>query len=202
MDFAATYTDLLRSAIDRIPEFGMTRSSLITAQPVSDSILKQAGDMLQPWWPVLTLDRPAELDEQCVILSSRIFAYLLAQGIDADIVVGSVGIKGEQVYGCSVESLKADAFNPGGEHERVGLHAWVSLGGDSIIDGTIASYLVRKFGWPHDFDRKLFVMRAGEFGEDAGIQYPPMIVGSEYIAITNPPDPLLMVTAHKQSLIR
>lgn len=148
------------------------------------------------------MDRPAELDDQCVILSSRIFAHLVAQGIDADIVIGSVNIQGEQVYGCSVDSLKADAFNPGGAHEGVELHAWVSVGGDTIIDGTIASYLVRKFGWPYNFDRQLLVMRAGEFSEDADIEYLPMIVGSEYIAITNPPDPLLQVEAQKKNLSR
>lgn len=192
-DYSKTYRKLFNEAAARIPEFGMLREPLINIKPVSDELLDKAGDLIGEQWHLIRKNLPGYIGDHCIQISSRIFAMLNHRGFTADIVIGTVHIHGKQAYNCTVESLTAEAKNSGSEESRMSMHAWVSLGDDTIIDGAIPSYLAAVHNAPPNLMNQLFITRAGDFSEDAGIQYHPMIVGSEYIGLTNPPDPLVML---------
>ena len=78
------------------------------------------------------------------------------------------------------------------------MHAWVTLGGDTIVDGGMLSRLVRIGEAPERFDRQYFWTRAGLLSQKSDMQYHPLVVGSQFIALIKEIDPLIQVEAFKR----
>lgn len=184
------YLEQLSAALARGPEFGLSRAPLITVAPVSDETIEAAFRLLDKHSPLIMTGMSEDVSDQCVTLSARAFTSLNASGVPADIVIGTTYWNGQNVFPCDVESLKREALDPGDEGTRIKMHAWISLGGDTIIDMTLPQFLVLNRGAPEHFYGSIIASRVENIKDD-GILYEPIIVGAEYIGKTNPPDPIL-----------
>jgi hypothetical protein len=198
MNYTKTYLQLLRESIDRAPDFGISRPCMIKVDKVREEDLDMATDLLDMHWQRLADSMPGYLGNRCVALSSQIFALLVSHGFNADIVIGTVHYQGERIFPCTVESLLQEVRSPGGENDAVALHAWVTLGGDTIVDGGMFSWLVRTGGAPERFDRQYLRSRAGLLAHNSDMQYHPLVVGSQFIALIKEIDPLIQVEAFKR----
>ena len=74
------------------------------------------------------------------------------------------------------------------------------LGGDTIVDGGMLSRLVRTGEAPERFDRQYFWTRAGLLSQKSDMQYHPLVVGSQFIALINEIDPWIQVEAYRAML--
>ena len=200
MNYTKVYLQLLRESIDRAPEFGITRPCMINTDKVRDDNFERANYLIQREWPKITNSISGYLGNRCVALASIVFALLVSHGFKADIVIGTVHHRGERVFPCTVETLLKEVRSPGGVDDAVAMHAWVTLGGDTIIDGGMLSRLVRTGEAPERFDRQYFWTRAGLLSQKSDMQYHPLVVGSQFIALINEIDPWIQVEAYRAML--
>ena len=198
MNYTTTYLQLLQESIERAPEFGITRPCMIKMEKVKDADFNKAIRLIHKEWPKITDAMPGYLGNRCIALASTIFALLVSHGFNADIVIGTVHYQGERIFPCTVESLLQEVRSPGGENDAVALHAWVTLGGDTIVDGGMFSRLARTGGAPERFDRQYLWARAGLLAQQNDMQYHPLVVGSQFIALIKEIDPLIQVEAFKR----
>ena len=171
---------------------------MINTGKVRDDDFERANYLIQREWPKITNSISGYLGNRCVALASIVFALLVSHGFNADIVIGTVHYQGERIFPCTVESLLQEVRSPGGENDAVALHAWVTLGGDTIVDGGMFSWLVRTGGAPERFDRQYLRSRAGLLAHNSDMQYHPLVVGSQFIALIKEIDPLIQVEAFKR----
>lgn len=197
------YLDQLDLAISRGAEFGLNRKSFIGSGRVSDGVMKKAIEVLESDRQKIMHGLPDDISTYCVTLSARAFISLNLFGIPADMVIGAAYWQGQCVFPCAAEDLKLEMLNPGDESSPIRMHAWVSLGGDAIIDLTLPHFLAINYDAPKGFFGGIIANRVKEI-KLAGIEYEPIVVGSEYIGKVNPPDPILELTerrARRQRLV-
>lgn len=162
-------------------------------QPVSAEVLKTANEIVDQASNFLSMAVPGYWGNACQTLSSNLFAYLNAFGVSADIVLGTVIINGTDEYDTTLEGLKGELKSP---HRLSGpqtVHAWVTIGDDTVIDAALPPRLVKNYKAPERFNDMMFITRAGFLYDQYNIQYRPVLVGSEFFARTNPPDPMVML---------
>ena len=125
----------------------------------------------------------------CVVATRRYEKHLpFESGIAADIVVGSVSIQGKSLYAITPELIAKEAMQPGDNNSGLNLHAWISLGGDSIVDYSLPSMLVETMGAPSHFWQAGFVESAADLFNQS-IKYRPMVVGAQILGLVNSYDP-------------
>ncbi len=133
---------------------------------------------------------PGYWGNSCQTLSTNIFAQLNNAGIPADIVLGNVIINGTDEFETTLERLQAEVRATVPHYGAQRVHAWVSLGGDTIVDAALPPRLVKHYNAPEHFNDTIFIGRAAEMLARFKLQYQPILVGTEFFAKTNPPDPM------------
>ena len=167
---------------------GLTRTPLVDEQPIQPSLLEKANDLIHMNAPLWRKALPDYHGNQCMEIASRLYALLNSHGIAADIVVGSVSIQGKSLYAITPELIAKEAMQPGDNNSGLNLHAWISLGGDSIVDYSLPSMLVETMGAPPHFWQAGFVESAADLFNQS-IKYRPMVVGAQILGLVNSYDP-------------
>lgn len=190
-DYSNSYREQLSSAILESRKLGFTRDPLISEQTsISDNSLLIARDLVTELSAFLDGILPGYWGNSCQTLSTNIFAHLNSNGITANIILGNVIINGTDEFDATLASLQEEvrAIEPLTGHQAV--HAWVSLGDDTIIDAAIAPRLVKNYKAPPRFKDMIMIGRASEMSSEYLLRYQPILVGTEFFSKTNPPDPM------------
>jgi len=198
-DYSSQYRSLFAEALRHSTELGFTRDPLISEKvPVSNDALRKVSDFFGYFSQILDHICPGYWGNSCQTLSTNIFAYLNAQGIVANIVIGNVIINGTDEFDTTLDNIRDEvlATEPLVGHQSI--HAWVSLGDDTIIDAALPPRLVKNYGAPQYFNDKILIGRATEFSVQYKLRYQPLIVGTEFFGRTNPPDPMDLLIALKR----
>ncbi|WKA60573.1 hypothetical protein [Pectobacterium aroidearum] len=138
---------------------------------------------------------PGYWGNSCQFLSSQIFAHLNHRGIAAEIVIGNVIINGTDEFETTLDSLRKEWYESDKLETPQSLHAWVTLGDDTIIDAALPPRLVKYYNAPTEFENIIFINRASDLSSTYKLRYQPLILGSEFFAKTNPPDPFVLLNA-------
>lgn len=190
-NYSPVYVKMLVEAIDQSKKLGFTRPTIITAEAqIQDDVLRETSKLLGHLSATLDMAVPGYWGNSCQTLSTNIFAMLNTHGIDANIVLGNVIINTTDEFEVTLESLQAEVNSTVELGEVQNVHAWICLGGDTIVDAALPPRLVKHYKAPQHFDDMMFIGRAGEFDVKYNIQYQPILVGTEFFARTNPPDPM------------
>jgi hypothetical protein len=190
-DYSFSYREQLSNAIAESKKLGFTRTSLISEQTsIPDSTLIITRDLITKLSAFFDRILPDYWGNSCQTLSTNIFAHLNSQDIAADIILGNVIINGTDEFETTLESLQEEvrATEPLIGHQAV--HAWISLGDDTVIDAALPPRLVKHYNAPPQFNDMILIGRASEMSSKYRLQYQPILVGTEFFAKTNPPDPM------------
>lgn len=189
--YSSSYREQFATAVVDSRKLGFTRDVIISEQKrVADDLLRETNGIVAELSALFDVMLPGYWGNSCQTLATNIFAHLNANDIPANIVLGNVIINGTDEFEVTLESLQAEvgATTPLTGHQDV--HAWVSLGDDTIVDAALPPRLVRHYGAPDNFDDVILIGRAGQFAAKLGLVYQPILVGTEFFARTNPPDPM------------
>ena len=194
-DYSNSYREQLANAILESKKLGFIRTSLISEQThIPDKTLRITNKLTQELLVLLDNKLPSYWGNSCQTLSSHFFAYLNSQGIAAEIILGNVIINGIDEFETTLESLQREVHAseslPESLPEYQAVHAWVSLGDDTIIDAALPPRLVKHYNAPPQFNDMTLIGRASEMSVRYKLRYEPILVGSEFFAKTNPPDPM------------
>lgn len=198
LNYSDSYRAQLRSAIHESKKLGFVRPAIISPdKAVAVESLERANDVVNRVSHLLDRLLPGYWGNHCQTLASHIFAHLNARGIPANIVLGNVIINGTDEFETTLESLQ-DEYRAADRPQGVqNIHAWVSLGDDTIIDAALPPRLVKVYEAPAQLEDVIFIGRASEFSERFKVNYQPLLVGSEFFAKTNPPDPMELLNVVK-----
>jgi hypothetical protein len=190
-DYSTEYRSIFSNALIESTKLGFTRNPLISEKtPISEDALEKVSSLITRFSSNLDGMIPGYWGNSCAMLSSFIFALLTSKGIDANIVIGNVIINGTDEFDATLENIRNEFL---ATEELTGgqlIHAWVSLGDDTIIDAAMPPRLVKNYGLPEHFNDKILIGRASEFSVKYRLRYQPIIIGTEFFAKTNPPDPM------------
>lgn len=171
------------------------RSRISPSRHVSDAEIETArGVIYDELFDQLELWNPGYWGTRCQTLATMIFAHLATRGFQVDIVVGDVDIQGNSEYDATLEDIIRDYESPDISKPQ-NIHVWVSLGDDVIIDAGLSARLVKYYGMPPEQDPGVVVQRADWLSKGWHSKHIPMFVGTDYIAKTNPINPLSIIDA-------
>lgn len=191
VNFSDAYREKLAGAMVESANLGFARKPFISpTKHVADDVLRATSLLLNDLSAIFDMAVPGYWGNSCQTLSSNIFARLNHAGIAADIVLGNVIINGVDEFETTLESLREEVLATRRLTAEQKVHAWVSLGDDTIVDAALPPRLVRHYGLPQHFEDVIFIGRAEMFNARFNIQYHPILTGTEFFARTNPPDPL------------
>ena len=184
-----SYFDSFSIALTLWPSMGMTRAPLVTAEQPSPELVQQAYAFVHEQYHLWRTSMPEYLGNQCMDVTTRLYGLLNSRGIKADIVIGSVRTQQSQFFNCDVPYLRDIATQLVDETAPIDLHAWITVGGDSVIDFALPSKLARNHGAPADLMNEGFCADATGMAKHMGLYYEPLLVGSQYLALVNSVDP-------------
>lgn len=149
------------------------------------------GDMFGPDW-----------GNRCQDISSHIAAFInVVLGMPAEIIIGEVSINGTLEYDTTLDGLKAEYFAEQPLEGDQTLHAWVSVGGDVIIDAALPDRLARYYKVPRDMLPDIMVGRASMFlnpGLNFSACYQPIIYGSDFLEKTTGISPSTLMPGYRK----
>lgn len=181
------YDVMFKEALSYGRSIGLTRVPLVDERPIEAAFLEKAIDLIHRKANLWRNGLPDYHGDQCMEVTSKLYALLNHHGIAADIVIGSVTVNGKKLYALTSEAIAQEASNPDGG-VGLNLHAWLTIGGDSVIDYTLPSMLaLNKMAPPH-FWQVGFVERAADLYSNS-IEYEPILVGSQFLGRVNTYDP-------------
>lgn len=190
-NYTEKYLSLFTAAMLESLNLGFTRPAFVSARDViPDDVLRNTAAILTDFSEFLSSVQPGYWGNACQTLSTNIFAYLNANGIHAEIVIGNVFIRHINEFGTTLDTLKAELSADAPRTDSQSLHVWVSLGGDTIVDAAMPPRLVANYRAPERFNDTIFIARASQLASVLRLKYHPLLVGSEFIARTNSQDPL------------
>lgn len=195
-NYSDSYREQLRSAFAESKKLGFTRTPFTAeTDDVSDDTLAKASRYINQISGFLDIAVRGYWSNSCQTLTSNLFALLNNFGIKADIVVGNVIVNGTDEFETTLESLQQEvnAKNPLQGHQAV--HAWITLGGDTIVDAALPPRLAKNYAAPAHFKDLIFIDRALNCSARYKCRYQPILVGSEFFAQTNPLDPMDLLVA-------
>jgi hypothetical protein len=198
-DYSNSYREQLSNAIFESKRQGFNRATLISEKVhIPDSTLVIVRDMIEHISGIFDEILPGYWGNSCQTLSTNIFAHLNSRDIAANIIPGNVIINGTDEFETTLESLKKEvhATEPLTGHQAV--HAWVSLGDDTIVDVALPPRLAKYYNAPPYFNDLMLIGRASEMSSRYRLRYQPMLVGTEFFAKTNPPDPMELLDELRQ----
>jgi hypothetical protein len=200
--YSNEYSNLLEKAQLESNYFNFPNQPIVCAQDnVSDLELNTTFELLaDDLYPYLKKINPGYWGNSCQELSSHIFAFLNAVGVKADIVIGEVQVHGTLEFDTTLAGLRKDydASTNVGDQE---LHAWVSIGGDTIIDAGLPDRMVKHYKLPQDVAPPIFIDRATNISSELYARHQPIIIGADFLAKTNSPNPILLIE-HYKSIMR
>lgn len=198
-DYSNSYRKQLSNAILESRRLGFTRPPLISEKiSIPDDTLRITTGLMNDLSVRLDAVLPSYWGNSCQTLSTNIFAHLNLQGIAADIILGNVIINGTDEFETTLESLQEEVRATKPLIGSQAVHAWVSLGDDTIIDAALPPRLFKHYEAPPKFNDMIFIGRASEMSSRYKVRYQPILVGTEFFAKTNPPDPMDLLDALKQ----
>lgn len=198
-NYSEIYIDKLTEAFVQSRKLGFKRPPMIAVEAqIQDDVLRATSELLGRLSGILDMAVPGYWGNSCQTLSTNIFAMLNSRGIDANIVLGNVIINTTDEFEVTLESLQAEVLSTESLEGTQNVHAWISLGGDTIVDAALPPRLVKHYEASQHFDDMIFVGRAAEFNARYNIQYQPILVGTEFFARTNPPDPMDLLNAMRR----
>lgn len=183
------YFDSFSAALAVWPSMGMTRAPVVSGEQPSPNLVQQAHDFVHENYRSWRGSMPSYLGNQCMEVTTRLYGLLNSVGIAADIVIGSVSTEQTRFFGCDVAYLRDLASQAVDEAAPIDLHAWITLGGDSVIDFALPSKLARSHGAPSHLMDEGFCADATGMAKHMELYYEPMLVGSQYLALVNSVDP-------------
>lgn len=194
-----SYFNSFSVALTLWPSMGMTRAPIVSAEQPSPTLVQKAYDLVHDKYHLWRKSMPEYLGNQCMEVTTRLYGLLNSQDFKADIVIGSVRTEQTQFFNCDVPYLRDIATQPIDETTPIDLHAWITLGGDTVIDFALPSKLARNHGAPPDLFNQGFCADATGMAKHMKLFYEPMLVGSQYLALVNSADPhaLLMQLLRK-----
>lgn len=193
-DYSHSYREQFFNAVQDSKHLGFTRVPFISEQtPIPDSTLLATRNLINQFSLFLESILYGYWGNSCQTLATNIFAYLNNQGIAADIVLGNVIINGTDEFETTLASLQTEMQATEPLTGAQAVHAWVSLGDDTIIDAALPPRLVKHYGLPPRFNDMIFIGRATEMSSKYRVRYQPILVGSDFFAKTNPPDPMSLL---------
>lgn len=199
-DYSKEYRKLFVTASLESTKLGLTRDQIVSEEnKVSDDVLRKVSDLLDDFSQFLDTVCPGYWGNLCQTLSTNIFAFLNARGIAANIIIGNVFIQENDEFEVTLDSLREEYLSvlPLTGHQA--LHAWVSIGDDTIIDAALPPRLVKHYRAPAQFEDMIFIGRASTFAERYHVRYRPLIIGTEFFAKTNPPDPMELLNSWRSA---
>ncbi|MCF5054563.1 hypothetical protein GIW50_14160 [Pseudomonas syringae] len=199
-DYSKTYLSLMKSALENSLDFNFDNKPRISITEKIDQELLEfiAVKIEQNLIPHLLRIHPTYWGNSCQLLSSHIFAYLASKGIDAEIVYGEVEINGTLEFDTTLQGLKREFHSDPPLAGGQALHAWVSLGGDIIIDAAIPDRMIKLYQLPSERLPLFLIGRASELSRTFRTRYQPLLVGTDFLARTNPPDPLKLIDYYSE----
>ena len=198
-DYSTEYRIRFNQAVAESRNLGFTRDPFVSeASTVGGDVLKSVSLLLGRFSGHLDMICPGYWGNSCQTLSTNIFAFLNAQGIPADIVIGNVIINGTDEFDTTPELIREEVTGTRPAEGPQSIHAWISVGDDTIIDAALPPRLAKYYGAPPKFNDMILIGRASEFSVRHHLRYQPMVVGTEFFAKTNPPDPIELLTAWKR----
>ncbi|MYN28607.1 hypothetical protein [Duganella levis] len=190
-DYSVSYRAQLTAAISESKKLGFNRPLFISERlAVADETLAATAKFLNQFSGFLDTVVPGYWGNSCQTLSTNIFAQLNGRGIAADIVLGNVIINGTDEFDTTLKILQNEYF---AEDDLIGhqqVHAWVTLGDDTIVDAALPPRLAKHYNAPGHFNDMIFINRAATLSSRFKVRYQPILVGTEFFAKTNPPDPM------------
>lgn len=189
----------MNSALEKSLDFDFTNKPRISS---FESVNNETLDTLQTHvlneiYPYLFRIHPTYWGNSCQFLSSHIFAILSSQGIVADIVYGEVEVNGTLEFDTSLDELKSDFHAPDLTRGQ-NLHAWVSIGGDTIIDAGLPDRMIKNYKFPEKHMPPILIGRASDLSRTYRTRHQPILVGTDFLAKTNPPDPLKLMDIYSK----
>lgn len=203
MNFSDIYRQQLAAAISESERLGFTRPPLISPdERISNDLLRDVSQLINDLSGYFDHILPGYWGNSCQTLSTNIFAHLNARGVPANIVLGNVMVNGTDEFEATLQELQAEVRATQPLQGAQNVHAWVSLGDDTIIDAALPPRLVRHYRAPPEFEDMIFIGRGEEMLLRYRCQYVPLLVGTEFFAKTNPPDPMGLLTALQGQIAR
>jgi len=206
LGYTEIYRGMLNKAVSESAKLGFTRPTIISPEAeISDSVLRATSELMGALSGFLDRVVPGYWGNSCQTLSTNIFAHLNNQGIAANIVLGNVVVGSTDEFETTLESLQEEVRSAEHVQAEQKVHAWISLGGDTIVDAALPPRLARHYNAPENFNDMMFIGRAAEMVARYNIYYQPILVGTEFFARTNPPDPMDLlneIRSMKNSLSR
>lgn len=198
MNLSDLYREQLATAILESQKLGFIRPPLISPKVhVYDDTLKVVSQLLSHLSGYFDRVLPAYWGNSCQTLSSNIFAHLNARGIPANIVLGNVIVNGTDEFDTTLESLQEEVRATENQHGEQHVHAWISLGDDTVVDAALPPRLAKLYNAPPQFEDMIFIGRGAEMEARYRCQYIPLLVGTEFFVKTNPPDPMELLKSLK-----
>jgi hypothetical protein len=193
-NYSDSYKEQFSRAFLESKKLGFNRDPIITSeQIISDEALHFAGELVSEFSEFYRTVLPGYWGNACQTLSTQFFGWLNSRGIPANIVLGNVIINGTDEFDATLEGLQTEFRAKENLDGPQFVHAWISLGGDTIIDAALPHRLVKNYKVSEQFYDMIFIGRASEMLSKYHCQYQPILVGTEFFAKTNPPDPMLML---------
>jgi hypothetical protein len=195
-DHSTSYRERLAVAIAEAKNLGFTRPSRISEKTtIQDKALSLTNELISDLSSNLSMLVPGYWGNSCQTLSTHIFAALNNNGVPAEIVLGTVFVDECDIFETTLDDLQKEvrAMNPLTGDQAV--HAWVTLGDDTIIDAALFPRLVKNHDAPTHLQDRIIIGRAAEMVFRHNLRYEPLLVGSEFFAKTNPPDPMDFVNS-------
>lgn len=191
MSYSDTYRELLTIAIDESRKLGFKRPPIISADAqVPDDVLRETSRLLSEISGIFDLILPGYWGNSCQTLSTNIFARLNHHGIPANIALGNVLVNGTDEFDATLAGLQQEVRSAAPLSGDQNVHAWICLGDDTVIDAALPPRLVKLYKAPQQLNDMIFIGRAEEMDARFGVRYVPLLVGTEFFAKTNPPDPM------------
>jgi hypothetical protein len=195
-DYSAEYRSLFSRALVESRNLGFSRDPIVSDKSViGDGSLRKISDLLGRFSAHLDNICPGYWGNSCQTLSTNIFAYLNMQDIPANIVIGNVIINGTDEFDTTIDVIKREVLGDRPASGPQSIHAWVSVGDDTIVDAALPPRLAKYYRAPEHFNDMMLIGRASEFSVRYRLRYQPMVVGTEFFAKTNPPDPMALLQA-------
>lgn len=189
--YSNSYREQLACARRASRELGFDRPLFVSEiLAVADETLAATSKFINQYSGILDTIVPGYWGNSCQTLSTNMFAQLNSRGIAADIVLGNVIVNGTDEFETTLDSLREE-FNAK-EHldSSQQVHAWVTLGDDTIVDAALPPRLARHYNAPPNFNDMIFIDRASNLSSRFRVRYQPILIGTEFFAKTNPPDPM------------
>ncbi|WP_225548046.1 hypothetical protein [Chromobacterium violaceum] len=200
-----SYLQLLSNAITTSKEiFRFPNDPLVNEHAkISDADINQVRDALHLIWRrdfghIFGL----YWGNKCQYLSAHIAAFTITVlGLPAEIIIGEVSINGTLEYDTTLEGLKSEYFSQTPLKGNQNLHAWVSIGGDVIIDAALSDRLARYYMVPRDRLPDVMVGQASMFlhsGLNFSACYQPIIYGSDFLEKTAKISPSILMPVYQE----